>query len=271
VPAQVVSVCSARTFVDHSERRGGGGDHGDGEGGAGDASAAAAAAAAVYYAVVVIGPQDEWTVYRRFSQFERLQKVLSSLSKEQRALPVLGPGGSGAQPPQPPPQPPPQRGAPGQWPSADAGAAETGGGGTVAIAADAGGARAEPAAADGSAEAADAEEALDAAALLGKLLPSKTWGRASAMEVQFRRVVLDAYVRELWRCEGTRMAAELRAFLRPGAVRGSSPGPPPPLLPPPTENVWPAGGMFQTARAARPRGLRSRSAARWGGGGGRAG
>ena len=116
-----------------------------------------------YYGIDVIGPERQWTVYRRYRQFEALQQQLTTLGKE-HSRPADVPFGS-----------------------------------------------LEGVFAEG-----------DVAALLSKLLPQKTLLKASHLEQAYRRVLLDAYVRELWRSDVQRLAKELRAFLRPGGVSSQS-------------------------------------------------
>ena len=116
-----------------------------------------------YYGIDVIGPERQWTVYRRYRQFEALQQQLTTLGKE-HSRPTDVPFGS-----------------------------------------------LEGVFAEG-----------DVAALLSKLLPQKTLLKASHLEQAYRRVLLDAYVRELWRSDVQRLAKELRAFLRPGGVSSQS-------------------------------------------------
>lgn len=113
-----------------------------------------------FYGVDVIGPDQQWTVYRRYRQFEALQDSLTALAK-QRNPPAEA-----------------EIGAPSREP--------------------------------------------DAAALLAKLLPQKTFLKANDLELAYRRVMLDAYVREVWCSDVERIAATLREFLKPGGAQAAA-------------------------------------------------
>ena len=114
----------------------------------------------MFYGVDVIGPDQQWTVYRRYRQFEALQDSLTALGKQRNALP--------------------------------------------------------------EAEIGSPFREADAAALLAKLLPEKTFLKANDLELAYRRVMLDAYVREVWRCDLERIAATLRDFLKPGGAQAAA-------------------------------------------------
>ena len=113
-----------------------------------------------FYGVDVIGPEQQWTVYRRYRQFEALQASLTALGKQRNPPPEAENG-------------PPSREA-------------------------------------------------DAAALLAKLLPQKTFLKANDLELAYRRVMLDAYVREVWRSDEERIESALREFLKPGGAQAAA-------------------------------------------------